>query len=96
MSVFSPKRRKQDVDGVLSEPIGHYWQTLFDSGERADVLVCVKGESGGDIMLKVRRNGKRTAGVVPGLETGVKFYDLVPFIKGTAPNIFFTVELSLN
>ena len=55
MSVFSPQKRKKDEDGVLSEPIGHIWQTLFDSGEKANVLVCVRGETGGDVMLKVRK-----------------------------------------
>ena len=59
-SVFSPKKRKnEDKEGVLSEPIGHYWQTLFESGEKADVLVCVKGENGGDVMIKVRRKSWR-------------------------------------
>ena len=63
MSVFSPKRRKTDeveedgvpveFDGVLSEPIGHYWQNIFETGERADVLVCVKDENGDDVLLKV-------------------------------------------
>ena len=62
MSVFSPKKRKteevedeEDKDHVLSEPIGHYWQKIFESGEKADVLVCVKGETG-DVTLKVREN----------------------------------------
>ena len=55
MSGFSPRKRKKEEDGVLSEPIGHYWQTLFDSGVKADVLVCVKDEAGGEILLKVRR-----------------------------------------
>ena len=57
MSVFSPKKRKKEKEeDVLSESIGHYWQNIFESGERADLLVCVKGENGGDIMLKVIQN----------------------------------------
>ena len=69
MSVFSPKKRKKgeedEEDGVLSESIGHYWQTLFESGVKADVLVCVKNETGGDIMLKVRTR-RQSLSVAPG------------------------------
>ena len=36
-----------------SEPIEHFWQTLFETSENADILVCVKGETG-DVFLKVK------------------------------------------
>ena len=46
------KKRKLE-ENVLSEPIGHFWQHIFESGESADVLVCVKGKDGKDETLKV-------------------------------------------
>ena len=48
------KRKKID-DGVLQEDIGPHWERLFDSGEHSDILLCVKGKNG-DELLKVRRD----------------------------------------
>ena len=42
------KISKKEEENVLSEPIGHYWQLIFDSGECADVLVSVRGKDGYD------------------------------------------------
>ena len=50
------KKRKNEEENVLSEPIGHYWQRIFDSGECADVLVSVRGKDGCDEILKVSTN----------------------------------------
>ena len=53
------KKRKKDEENVLSEPIGHYWQRIFESGECADVLVSVRGgKDSGDEILKVSTNLK--------------------------------------
>ena len=52
------KKRKLE-ENVLSEPIGHFWQHIFESGENADISVYVRGKSGGDEALKVSQKSPK-------------------------------------
>ena len=51
------KKRKKDDNNILKENVGQYWNRLLESGENADILLCVKGENGDEI-LKVRKRRK--------------------------------------
>ena len=44
------KKRKIKEDFVLQESLGHHWERLLESGDNADILLCVKGEDGDEIL----------------------------------------------
>ena len=44
------KKRKIDEDCVFQENVGQHWERILESGENSDVLLCVKGKNGDEIL----------------------------------------------